>query len=506
MTAGFRLEWEFAGYAGTVENPEVTWREQSGLFASRSRVEASMRLRLPQVDVRSAVLSGGHSPESGVASLYHGDELLLAGQWRDVRMGEDRTLRLALASGDEDDRAVIPAETEIGRIQVDPEALTRRLGEYQGFSGRVLRVVEDAFTAASRVATGRVIPLVFGAPGDADHPGSPGLVVDTSSTPKKSACHAGRVRSTGTLLIWGPTAGATPSDPSDLTRVLSDTANITHTVDAFGRTIAVSDFGPGSSNVGYDAEGTYFYSWVNGEALPGGAGDVCMALLGASSLRWDVHAWDGLRAWLNGYTLAGFVDEAASPIEVLRRQVLPLLPLSMVPGPRGLRPALYPWVAHQSGRGRSFTVDQGFAIASDVQRAPLEPELEVRLAYGWNPMDRAYSYEVSVGPGESSLSSAAVSRHGRSQRAGTIEARWLWDRSTAYRVARERVRTVADTPFVVSYSCDPGRFGVGGLEELHIGDVLRFSDSRIGVSNALAVVGEIERTNTAMRTSIYLQL
>ena len=482
----FRVAWQFAGLEGETTALDLTWTETSSLLGGTSELEADIRLRLP-VDARAAVFRDGHDESTATATLYYADSPVLAGRWQDVQMEDASIVRFALRS-DDDDRSLIPSETDIARIEVDPEALDRRLAEFNMQRlGNVVRVITDAFTAASRKAEGRIVPMVFGTPGNDDYPGSPGLIVDTTSTPKKLAIHTARV-DTEDATIWGPPPDS-EGDP-DLQRQDSEPCSLDVTVDDLGRTIAVSDFGASGSNVIYDAEGDYFISWTDGEALPGGAGDICIMLLAASTLRWDVSAWEAVRVWLNGYRLAGYVDEAVSPYEVLARQVLPLLPLEAVPGPRGLRPAMYPWVVFPGLSGRDLVVGPGFTLASAVQRLGLEPTPSVQLSYGWDPSTRKQVYEVQAGEG----------------RPEVIETRWVWDHGTADRIARERVLAAGDVPYVAEYTCDPTRYGIGGPEELNVGDALRFTDDRISVSGAQGVVGAVERTLHTMRVSIYFRL
>lgn len=501
-----RVEWTFAGYSTSQDAPDIRWTEKTAMLGARGggTISVSVEIHHPEIDIREAVFSGAHQPEEGTATLYQGDVELMAGRWSNVELMDGRRTKFQLRSGNEEDRAVIPSETLIGRIEVDPEALDRRLSEFEEFEGRgsVMRVVQEAFTAASRKYSGRIVPFVVGGPGNATYPGSPGLTVDTSSTPKKCAIHAGRLPTGVTAgTLWGPDGS---SGSTDLAKINSDTtAVLTSYTDALGRVIGVSDYGSGSSNVNYDDEGEYHFSWTNGDASPGGAGDVCITFLRATSVRWDAVAWEAIRDFLNGYTLGGYIDKAVSPLRFLERQVFPLLPLDVVPGPRGLRPALYPWVIEGTVGGRSLEVGPGFARAGPVKRLSVTPRPSVEFRYGWDPSDRAFRYRVVEGP-DTNAASARGSQFAGAP-AKTIDANMVWDGATAHRMAREMVLTGAEIPYDIPYTCDPERYGPGGDEELSTGDVVSLTDSDIGLTDAQAVVGAVERSPGRMRVSMYVR-
>lgn len=496
--SAYRLTWEWAGASGEVLDPDgVVWSEQSALFggASGRQVTVTARLHLP---VCTLIRTHGHRPESGRATLYAGDEVLLSGPWRDVEWGTDEEpVTITLAETDEEDVGTLGGSSMLGRQVYDQSSLDAYLRQFRGHYIGTLKIIEALWVNAQHTAVGRWYPWVIGAPGTADHPGSPAYLIDVGGTYDAGLlAHGGDPGGVTDATVWGPTV-------ADTTSWDSEAATVTVTEDLDGNTVTRCDFGSMGSQVQRNDDGTYYVSWTSGGPTPGGAGDVCILLLAASSVRWDVGAWQAVRSRLNAYTLAGYVEEPVSPVGLLRSSIWPLLPLTVVTGPHGLAPVLWPWLDDERG-GIPVRAGAGMTRAGRVRRLALEPEPEVTVEYGWDPHEGVYTGSVRVTAQDSVHSAHAVTAGGRVE-SSPIQARMVWDERTAALIAHDRVRMAASPPDVVPYMADPARHGAEGTTPLRVGDPVRLTDDDLLLVDAPGVVGEIERDGTGLRISIYLR-
>lgn len=121
----------------------------------------------------------------------------------------------------------------------------------------------------------------------------------------------------------------------------------------------------------------WWAAWHAGEGLPGGAGDVIRYLLAQTAVRVDAAGLESARRALNGYRLAGFLDEVVPVIEYLTSQ-LAWLPISWVQGRDGLRVWLYdpdlPPVA-------TLDASDEFDVDTDPRLTSATPVRQVELGY-----------------------------------------------------------------------------------------------------------------------------
>ncbi len=77
-----------------------------------------------------------------------------------------------------------------------------------------------------------------------------------------------------------------------------------------------------------------------------GAGDVLLWMLRRSTVPVDRRRFAALRERLNQYIVGGYVNAEARPWDWVVDHLLPILPLSIVGGPAGSYPILWPIRAH----------------------------------------------------------------------------------------------------------------------------------------------------------------
>lgn len=485
----FRLDWAWAGRSGSVDGVDVATVERVGLPGTwEPRLVATVETVLQGPDGPldiMAITSEGHHVTTGTASIYEDGALVLSGRWAAAtwgERGEPVTLRLAASPGE--DTARLPGSTTVGRVAEEVAGRIAAMGRSP------LRVT--LATAARRVQ-GAYYPVVYGAPGDADHPGSRALQVDTTSAAQRIMI-AGHPVEASTVTIWGPQAAAADN------RITSDAGiTVRHDTDDDGNAYAYVS-GPDLSNVKLADDGEYYASWTGGPGLPGGAGDVVVWLLASSTLRVDIDAWQAVRGALNAYQLAGYIDQPVAPSEYLRAVVLPMLPVSVAMGPSGLTPALWPWALTPPVAARRIVAGPGFTRDGDVSYVSVEPEPGVLVAYGQDAQSQATTQAVTVDPA-TSLAAAVAQGLTPAGDPEPVETPAVWDPATAWRMAYTRQRAAGVPPRAIPYSVDPMTWT---RDALPVGSAWRLTDAALGLSDVPVMVAEVERTATEARVVLHL--
>lgn len=329
-------------------------------------------------------------------------------------------------------------------------------------------------------ARGKTYPLVVGMPGlgETSSPmipvsgGAPAFVSDATVA-------------NGQILLSLGAVAATTVTVLNVTDAAWETRTVATGADDTGRTISVTD---GSVGEPYAAGDVLWVDWSSssgGILRVDGTGAIDTAshwiawLVSLSTAEIDAAAWTRLP--IDGYRLAGYIDDpSVSPLEFLERQILPLLPLSAVPGPRGLRPVLWRFDARDTdavidlvdgencSRVSSLAIDVGSVRNSiTVMYAPRASDGE---------MARSVTLDEDTHPG------CAASRTYLPARAETIESVILYDTATAWRVAGWRAAAFSLPVEAVSYEADA---------DLAVGDVVTITDSGLHLSARVAVVATV---------------
>ena len=260
------------------------------------------------------------------------------------------------------------------------------------------RVTSETWPSAWSEYEGRYYPHVFGWPGTyrptgsstiSGMPGSPGLVVERSGTDADTILIAGHRVTAGTVDLWYED----DTTSSGWSAVVG--ATVEHQVDGAGRVCAVIDVS-GMVLPGIRTSSTYWVSWrpeggacgmysedVAGGVAAGGAGEALLYWLRRSSLRLDLPRFVALRQVLDGYRVSWYVDEPVTPYRWITDYLLPLLPVSIVSGPRGLCPVLWQHDPQRTQALTSITVEPGITRVGrvGVDRGWSEIVQEVRVSY-----------------------------------------------------------------------------------------------------------------------------
>ena len=247
--------------------------------------------------------------------------------------------------------------------------------------------------------------------------------------------------------------------------------------------IYVGWYDPISSGGGVDAAGR----------LVREAGDVLEYLLGLSSLAVDRGRLAAAKPMLSRYLLDGCISARVSPWDVLRDEILPLLPVSLVSGPSGLYPVVWRYDARPEDADHVLDADADPAIERDgrVRYDSSDRANRLTLSYAYSYRRRVYAASVTYGAdGDADavgnpLCTWARARSGR-ELDQTTETAWVYDTSTAYAILAWR-----------SYAyCLPSRtvdYRVPESDYVHVerGDVVRLTDSTVYLEGVTALVLEV---------------
>lgn len=401
--------------------------------------------------------------------------------------------------------------------QDEPLALTVESPEYQERgrliepSGVVSSVTWSSTTKPGDRVDGRVYPLVIGRPDWV-----PAIVYDTVNN--KMVIAQGLVAATQVAIVV---------DDGNGTSTTSDAGTVTQVRDSLGQWAATTVYtGFVAPGVFDDAE--YVSRWMSGYANDGGLnsdrgsgaltglGDVARWAMRKSTIPTDEGRWRALEDRLNRFLIDFWTNDVElTPWQFVRDDLLPLAPVSILHGPRGLYPVWWPYDAEGGASLVAAVVD---VQTSGLQRAGLveherrdRPVNEVTLEYyPWQ--GDLWRYRLTYTGSEilqdatsdtqlvqTSPLRAAVARHRGERRAAPLmQSRCVYQRATAEMVLGWRQYAVSRTPRVVTYDDEAGRFAW-----LETGTVVQLVDDELGIDR-LAWVSRRAWSVDAVRLSFML--
>lgn len=128
------------------------------------------------------------------------------------------------------------------------------------------------------------------------------------------------------------------------------------------------------------------------------ATDVLAFVFESARVRYDEGALRAAGGVLDGYLIDTVVGESCDPLDWLRENLLPLLPVSIVPGPRGER--VIAWRAHPSDADAvahlDADADPTLEPAERLQESAENGCSAVEIRYGYNARSDRYRYTRRV--------------------------------------------------------------------------------------------------------------
>ena len=498
----WRLDCQFAGltFRPTLqETPSVS--SSANLWQPRTAARSATVSFLDEVGI-ARLVSNGYAPQSGLASLYYNDVLIIQGNWSEIEFGPiGAPVSFTVSESVKEAASIITAsgavlraltEDELGSGTVDPVVVgNRKPQDFNGFNRGVPKATTAIWSSVSRVAEGRIYPFIIGAPGSANHPGSPALYVDIAVGADKFLI-AGHEVNCSTVTLWGP------GPEGELTSSGGVALPVNHAKDLEGRLVAYvlgSDLTSTQnttdtdnkvvlgSGIQLDPSAEYFVSWTGGEATPSGAGDALLLLLGLSTLHVDFGAWHAIRQRLNAYLIAGYVDAEVQPSALALNTIAQVLPVSAEYGVNGLRPVFWPWMddleattasvhlicgtrnpsTGEVGLGFQSYLAGGVSFTNDSSLAVYEIE------FGYDPDSSNYTSAETVTPSDSAYAFHAMSKLGYLPTSQKQQTRYVEDAATAASLAGLQMRAHCMPRRILRLLCDVEVYGPGTDQELYCG-------------------------------------
>jgi len=376
---------------------------------------------------------------------------------------------------------------------------------------------------------GEIMPLVFGSPGvyrdggvAKTAAGSPAILVDETVPRLLIAGHPVEAEN---VTIYTPDAGdGLRTAVKAVSRVYKggryvSVVDLTPGTLGGGGTVTGSDFGELAAGdvlletlIGW----SYHVIWdQGGGGLPGengraltSAGELLEWTMRRSSIQGDWARFRLARRWLDGMRIDTYVDvDDLRPWDLIRQVLLPLLPVTLLSGPRGVYPVVWRLEAETHQRVRLVEGVHCWRV-SRPEPADLGEVSEVRVAFAQGDEDgETLATVVLTGdphavPGQDGVSTCARSRQGwaRYGEAGVVkvDAGATWDRQTAWRIAHWRVAAAYAPRDVVEVNLAPE---LAGLEP---GDGVVYTDADLGITARHGEVQAITWASTYVRAAILL--
>ena len=515
MTAArWSFRWSYAGRSGVVEDVDVRWSERTVLAGESTTAVTVTAL----VDVNLSTLAVRHHPHTGIGSVFHRNVPKIGGPWRSVRYqpidGGRTLLEVTIGGGAQDeDTATFPPVTSFRpninrRVPVpgaEPVEYTDTLEDYYRNQNSTAIVelrqpkdtIRNLFPNLADQAVGAVWPWVYGAPGavastETATPAVPAYMV--KATAPQEIMIAGHPVEATSVTIFGPEA----ADPTSGILV-SDVVPVYTKATDDGRQYAYVKSGD-LTLVTADPAGSFYTAWTEGRATDGRAGQVLRRILEQSSVRVDLVELARVSPVLDRYVLAGYADpKDETPMGYAMEQIVKILPVSIVDGPNGKRPVLHPWASgiREDGPhlidGASIVTDNAIEYATDGAGPAA-----VLVGYAYNPDVNAAQKFAQSGASTSARAAAGVGVE-------RMETYSVHSPATASMIARDRLRALTWAPRVVRASVvSLDEHEIGGARPLDIGQAVRLTSTRLGLSAHRGTIGEIERDGDGMSIAVYL--
>lgn len=492
--------WRFASQAVSVPWAAAgeTFLYSLGLFAD---------------DIEQAVALGASEPEYPTVSLvveWPSDQPIhVIAERGETLAGARGELSLWIEGGDYTDRHVIVAgvvlQPEYGEAG-EPVVFTLD-GTPTQSAGSVIdagkRITVDTWANSLTADHGRPYPVIHGEPGVLDDgttvPAVPLRPVTFTGSDNDYLVFA-EPAEVGSARLWY-IDDATDPDTGDSTSPYA----LGTVVDSIGQQAGLVDVSGETTTTPIRTSATYWLSFDDGPAND--------RYTAGALIRWALERsagvtvdWARVReaeARLSRYIMGGYVDSDTEPLAWLADAVLPLVPVSMFAGPRGIYPIVWEW-----NNLRTAPVVESIDVQRDqvdrVGRIAYESRIgdirnEFRIKYALNARHDTYTREhihkpqtAGDDPDQSSSYAATVSalRYGPG-RVSVIEAPMVYRRTTASAAASWMASAFGFAHRIVELD------GAPVYGHLTPGDVVEYTDSDVGITAARAHVVSVIRTERA---------
>lgn len=350
----------------------------------------------------------------------------------------------------------------------------------------------------------QTLPFVFGRPGvrawrdgtEATLPGSPAFRLEGGLTPD--------------IVVAGHWVYAAEAAVPQVT-VFDDSGNqdtcvIRNDTDDTGQPIAVAEHPGGASSLSTTAD-EYWASWNHGGAIRAGwspednshqAGTLLRLLLRQyTTLPIADARFAGLEAWLNRFHFGGYVDKPGSAWALVRDELLPLLPLTLAPGPDGIYPVAWRFDATEADAIAHLVEGENATRTSRVRylRERTQVANAFRLEYAIRADSGKFRRNLTLTPdaddpdpaaGQAPLTFgtalARVSKLRYGLRSRPLSSAFVWEDQTAALILLHLLRLEGFIPRGVQVEVGPE------LARLRPGDIVTYTDSGLSMDQKVAII------------------
>ncbi len=345
---------------------------------------------------------------------------------------------------------------------------------------------------------GKVIPFVFGQldnvlrenNSNTDIPISPAYVIAYEPTGAKPCYYviAGHVTNAANVRAFNNLGDVVDVNP------VSSFVNIDNRVFSY---ISISgSHHHWTNSVAPNNDRQVWIQWNDGAPYPNpfgsgdlkGGGDVTLFMLQQITNKIDYEAWDAISPILNEYTFGGYInDDKITIFEWLQKNIIAYLPISIVNGPKGLKPVLDLYLEGGNITPR-LTIEAGlewFRNGPIITQSTSDDIInQVMVRYAINGVTNTPTARISIsnsksptpmlGFGLNPLCEISKSIFGTKRR--VIDLEYCYDWKTATKIANNIITTNAMPTKTIQYSV-PLKYGY-----LEIGDIIEMSDVDLGFS------------------------
>ena len=345
---------------------------------------------------------------------------------------------------------------------------------------------------------GMIYPLIFGNPGR-EVTSAPGPFQRASATRafpiddvSKYLMVAGHLTTNGTIRVLQD------GSATGVEVLTTETA-----VDDLGRSITQIDVSA-AATITYVEGDTYTTAW-NGTAsgLPNNAADVLGYLAAhTEGIRVDLASLETVAERLAGYTLDRYIDEPASPWRMLLTEVLPLVPVALVPTSNGVG---FVWLNFDpTDADIRMTITEGPGFSAVTTTLPVDSGEKVinnwTLRYNFSVISGAYRTSARAEPSSYQAAAQSVSEYGT--RDNSAQTAWIYERLTAERVVSDWMIRDHRARLEVQYLANPATYGIEGTTPLEAGMIVQITDASHSLTSAKAMVTKSRRFGDDLRITL----
>lgn len=254
---------------------------------------------------------------------------------------------------------------------------------------------------------------------------------------------------------------------------------------------------PGRSSISTNAQTPkeFWVCWLDGGghsnpygagALEGGA-DICRWALTKAGIPVDYGAWDNIASLLNMYKFSGYINEPVKAWDWLKDNILPLLPIEITTGAKGVKPIMSQIYANTLTQpilrirgGIGFT--RTGALETKTETGEIKNSIQIQ--FGKQGQEDKYAMSVKLAPtvkeeGDAERSDlySHISQNRYGLQEETIETNYIYSRPTAVRVAAHTVKSKAFPIRTLQFEAS---MEYGTLE---LGDVVLLSDDSLFIED-----------------------